>query len=52
VSRGAVLSTVRNALPPAIPAGAAGGPSRFPDTNVPVGALTVETSATRDRLAA
>ena len=49
---GAVLATVKNALPPVIPVGADGGPTRLPATNVPVGADTAETSATRDRSAA
>ena len=49
---GAVVDTVRNALPSASPVAAEGGPTRFPATNVPVGAETAETSATRDRSAA
>ena len=34
------------------PAGADGGPTRLPSTNVPVGADTADTSGTRDRSAA
>ena len=49
---GAVLSTVRKALPSAWPAGADGGPASLPETNVPTGAETAETSVTRDRFAA
>ncbi len=47
-----MLSTVRKALPAICPAGADGGPTRLPSTNVPVGADTAETSGTRDRSAA
>ena len=49
---GAVLATVKNALPSANPVAAAGGPTRLPATNVPVGAVTDDTSGTRDRSAA
>ena len=35
---GAVLSTVRNALPETSPVGADGGPARLPATKVPIGA--------------
>jgi hypothetical protein len=47
-----VLSTVRNAVPSASLVGADGGPASLPATNVPIGAETAETSATRDRLVA
>ena len=43
---------MRKALPAICPAGADGGPTRLPSTNVPVGADTAETSGTRDRSAA
>src|SRR6201993_5590933 len=49
---GAVLVTVRNALPSANPVAAAGGPIGFPPTNVPLGADTADTSGTRDKSAA
>ena len=48
VNSGAVLPMVRNALPSFIPVAAEGGPARLPSTNVPVGADTDDTSATRD----
>src|SRR6185312_8957777 len=49
---GAVLLTVRNALPRANPVAPAGGPTRFPPVKVPAGADTAATSGTRDRSAA
>ena len=49
---GAVLLTVRNALPSANPAPVLGGPLRSPFTNVPVGLDTAATLGTRDRSAA
>src|SRR4051794_25718499 len=49
---GAVLSTVRNALPCDTPVGAEGGPIGAPATYVPVGAETAETSGTLDNSAA
>jgi hypothetical protein len=49
---GAVLFTVRKALPSAVPVAAAGGPTFVPPTNVPLGAVTADTPGTRDRWAA
>src|ERR1700730_1548932 len=49
---GAVLSTVRKALPCDAPLGAEGGPTLAPPTNVPIGADTAETSGTLDNSAA
>ncbi|CKP48461.1 Uncharacterised protein [Mycobacterium tuberculosis] len=49
---GAVLLTVRNALPSANPVAPRGVPTQLPSTNVPVGAATADTSGTRDNSAA
>src|ERR1700736_55506 len=49
---GALLPTVRNALPSATPAAAAGGPTLALSTKVPVGADTWVTSGTCDNAAA
>src|SRR5258707_14456298 len=49
---GAVLLTVRNALPSTNPVAATGGPAGVPLTNVPLGAVTADTSGNRDRFAA
>ena len=45
---GAVLVTVKNALPSFIPVAAEEGPAGAPSTNVPPGADTDDTSCTRD----
>ena len=49
---GAVLPTVRNALPSLIAVAADGGPTSMPSTNVPPGADTDDTSGTCDSSAA
>lgn len=49
---GAVLLTVRNALPSLSPVAPAGGPTRVPPVKVPPGADTADTSGTRDSAAA
>src|SRR4029453_6665954 len=49
---GAVLSTVRNALPCDTPVGDDGGPVDAPATYVPVGAETAQTSGPRHNSAA
>ena len=52
VNSGALLCTVRNALPLATPVGADGGPASSPATNVPAGVDTPNTSETCERSAA
>ena len=49
---GALLPTVRNALPSLIPVAADGGPAGLPPTNVPPGDDTEDTSGTCDSCAA
>ncbi len=49
---GALLPTVRNALPSFNPVAAEGGPAGAPSTNVPVGEETDDTSGTRESSAA
>ena len=49
---GALLVTVKNALPFVFAAAADGGPAVVPATNVPPGAETDDTSGTRDSAAA
>ena len=51
-NNGALLLTVRKALPSAIPAERRGGPTFVPPVKVPVGALTAPTSTTADSPAA
>src|SRR4029078_11748064 len=52
LNSGAVLPTVRNALPSLNPVAADGGPVGLPPTNVPPGADTDDTSGTCDSAAA
>src|SRR5690606_31098361 len=52
VNSGAVLATVRNALPSLMPVAVDGGPTGLPSTNVPPGADTDDTSASWDKAAA
>ena len=51
-NNGAVLPTVRKALPAFTAVAATGGPIFAPPTKAPVGAVTTETSTTRDSRAA
>jgi hypothetical protein len=49
---GALLVTVKKALPSVTAAGADGGPTTLPPTNVPSGADTANTAGTRESRAA